>query len=182
MNHRAREGASIALAQWQVKYEAVQAQNAELAGKIGKILDANRVLEAANAKLEEERAAIGVQLAATNAELAQLQAQEPSYPELESHPLVINLRLQLAAHDKRFSLAIDDIRKANEEIANYKTEIKGLEQAYQGALQMYANEHRLTTYADIKIAKLAKQNKTLKTVTTVEGVVIVVLGVLNMVK
>ena len=114
--------------------------------------------------------------------MADLQAAEPSYPELETHPLVINLRLQLKAQDTRFSLAMEDIAKANKEIENQKKQLVGLEQAYTNAVQMYVNSDSLLNNAVKVNARLVRQNSTLKTVAKAEGIVIVILTVISLVK
>ena len=181
-NHRAAESASIALSEWNARMETVTQINAGLEAKIRESLDANKALEAANQQLREDRKAIGQQLAQANSTIEELKAKEPSYPGLESHPLVINLRLQLKEQDRRFSLAMEDVAKANAEIANQGKQIKGLEQAYQNAYQMYLNSSQLNLDAGIKIARLSRQNATVKTMAKGEGVVIFILTVIALVK
>jgi len=157
-------------------------KNNELAEQNSCILENNKALNIENEKLYREREQVGVQLANANAELDVLRNAEPSYPEMESHPLVINLRLQLGAQDTRFSLAMEDIAKANRVIENQMVEIKGLEQAYQNALQMYLNSDKVLNDSLSMNARLNKQNKLYKKVATYEGVALVVVVLFSLVK
>ena len=182
VDQRARQSAAIALADWNARLESVNKVNSKLVAETQQILSANAALEAQNRALEADRAAIDARLTQTQGVLADLQAQEPVQPELETQPLVINLRAQIKAGYEAFSLSIEAREKAEAQIANQKVEIKGLEQAYHNALQMYYNDHELLNTATVKIARLAKQNATIKTVAKAEGVVIIILTVINLVK
>lgn len=182
VNFRARQSAAIALADWTARIESVNKVNAKLVAETQSILSANAALKAQNEALEASRATIAAQLTQTQGDLAYLQAHEPAQPELETQPLVINLRLQIKKGNEMFSLAIADREKADALIANQKVEIKGLEQAFHNAMEMYTNEHELVSGATVKIARLARQNKTVKTVAKAEGIVIVILAVINLVK
>lgn len=182
MYFQARHSASIALSEWTKRVAEVSLENTKLQEQNQSIMHANDLLKAANTQLEQERVEIGQQLAHANETLADLQANEPVAPELESTPLVINLRLQLKEQDHRYSLAIQDIAKANETIENQKIIIKGLEQSYQNALDMYANSNGLVKEAGTTIARLSRQNATIKTIAKGEAVLIVVLTVIALVK
>lgn len=182
VDFRARQSAAIALAEWTTRIEAVHKVNAKLVAETQQILSANDALEAQNGALEAARATISAQLTQTQGVLADLQAQEPVQPELETQPLVINLRAQIKAGTEMFSLSVEAREKAEAQIANQKVEIKGLEQAFHNAMEMYTNEHELISSATVKIARLARQNRTVKTVAKAEGIVIVILAVINLVK
>jgi hypothetical protein len=62
------------------------------------------------------------------------------------------------------------------------TEIKGLKQAYDNAVQQYVNSDALLASAVRTNARLVKQNTALKTATKVSVAVAVVLVVVNLVK
>lgn len=181
-NHRAAVAASIALADWNARIEVLNNTNAKLAEKNTAILSENAALKAANEAIEIDRKELAKRLAQVSADLAYLQAHEPVQPELETQPLVINLRLQIKKGNELYSLAIADREKADAQIANQKIEINGLEQAYSNAMEMYYNSDAKVGTATVKIARLSKQNRLAKDVAIGEAVVIVVLLVLNMVK
>lgn len=181
-NHRAAASAAIALADWNARVEIVNKINEKLSAETQEILSANAALEAQNRALEAAREAIASRLTEASADLAYLRAHEPVQPELETQPLVINLRLQIKKGNDLYSLAIADREKADAQIANQKVEIKGLEQAYSNAMKMYYNSSALVDTATVKIARLSRQNRLAKDVAMGEAVVIVVLLVLNAIK
>lgn len=151
----------------------LEIRNNELSDKNAIILAKNAELDATNDQLIQERNAIGTQLAKANDDLDALRSAEPVYPELESHPLVVNLRLQLKAQDTRYSLAMEDIKKANEVIGNQRIQIVGLEQAYQNALQMYLNSDKILNDSLRMNAQLKRTNTLYKRVATYEGIALV---------
>jgi len=161
-NVTASRRAEAAQAAFLSQLAAKDVANAQLQALNAQILAQNEALKGENAVIEAQRADLKRQLDKANADLVALQNAEPSYPELNNHPLVINLRLQLVAQDKRYSLAMEDIALANKEIANQKIQIVGLEQAYSNAMQMYLNSDGLLMDAARANARLVKQNNTLK--------------------
>jgi chromosome segregation ATPase len=181
-NHRAAIAASIALADWNARLDVSNKIISGLEAKIKERQSYEAMIEEQNKAIEEERDVLKKKLSAVSADLAYLQAHEPVQPELETQPLVINLRAQIKKGNEAFSLAVEDREKLDKQVANYKKEINWLQLDYEDAMSMYLNSKGLNDVATTKIAQLSKQNRLAKDVAMGEAVVIVVLLVLNMVK
>lgn len=109
-----------ALAQAKVEYEALKAETAhaqsEADERIAALAEAIADKESAIVQIERNLAQYVAKTTTLTAELTALQSAEPAQPELESEPLVINLRAQVVKLSEMFSLATGTITAQSQEI------------------------------------------------------------------
>jgi hypothetical protein len=112
---------SAKIAHWRGLYEAEQSARAtDQAASLIRIADLeaekallNGAVTSANTVIAKKEEAI----AERDTRIRELEAAEPVAPELETHPLVINLRAQIAEWKLKFSLAQDVIAEKDRIIA-----------------------------------------------------------------
>ncbi|MCK7532326.1 MAG: hypothetical protein MZV63_15500 [Marinilabiliales bacterium] len=126
------------------------------------LLTENARMSAANDLLEGRIEESDAKISSLTARIQELEAQEPSYPELVSHPLVVNLRSQIAEHKARYSLAQEDIAELKTVIINQRVMYNNLLVAYSNrgeALQETISAMNLGLSTS---RELASENKKLK--------------------
>jgi len=146
------------------------------------------VLNADKAVVVKEREDLKVKLKDSNDKLAELENAEPSQPELENEPLVINLRMRLKEQDRRYSLALEDIAKADKIIADMQGIADKLNAIITNKNTVYSvllvNYNSLQDdYTKLKIdkIKLESKYKTTRNIVIGSAVVFVAYEVIKMV-
>lgn len=103
----------------------------------------------------------------TTQELEELQNAEPVQPELESEPLVINLRAQLSKLTTMFSLSEQTVTLQAEEISALKEKAILLEQVSVEWKSAYEREHQLRLMSEDLFKASERSRKTNKTLTKI---------------
>lgn len=158
------------LAQAEARYEALKAASlkaiADLTNQVKEWTAKALFHEKEAAKYLKEAKDTKAKLTVVSKQLADLQAQEPYYPELEGHPLVINLRAQIAKLTEQYSLALSVIEKQDLTITNLTLEVSDLRAAIDAWSAKYTKLEGLwhsseLLYADCKTAVKHARRKSL---------------------
>ena len=155
---RADARLEAARVEYAVSLAAAEAAHAE---QEARLLKAEETITQQNVKIGDLNAQIyvkTVQLNAQSAELAELQAQEPIVPELETHPLIINLRAQIRTLEKQahFSLAIIDAQATA--LAAWEAKFDAQVSISESWKQRYETEHALRLEAE-RLFKLCEKSR-----------------------
>ena len=90
-------------------------------------------------------------------QLDELKDAEPSQPELENEPLVINLRLQIARLTEMFNLSQNVIAEKDKIILAWEVKYNALERVSEAWRNQYENEAKLRGLAEGLVANLEGQ-------------------------
>ena len=125
-------------------YRAIARADHELMIKRIALLSGEIVMrDKAIAGLEEIILVKNQRIAEGSARLAELQNAEPVAPELESHPLVINLRGQVSKLTKMFTLSQDVVTTQKQELEEWPKKFNAQVTISETWRQRYENEHAL---------------------------------------
>ena len=125
-------------------YRAIAEADHELMMKRIALLSGEIVMrDKAIAGLEEIILVKNQRIAEGSARLAELQNAEPVSPELESHPLVINLRGQVSKLTKMFTLSQDVVTTQKQELEEWPKKFNAQVTISETWRQRYENEHAL---------------------------------------
>ena len=113
------------------------------------------------------------QIKVLSRDLADLIANEPSQPELESQPLVINLRGQINKLSNMYSLSQQTITLQSEEIEVLRGKCNNLESIGTEWKQQYEKEHALRLSSEGLVKSLEKRVKAQGLLGKVKSAVIV---------
>jgi len=107
------------------------------------------------AGLKAAKAQTAAKLATVSGELAELRANEPSQPELEGEPLVVNLRAQIAKLTEAFDLSQNTVAIQAQEIEAWKVKFDAAMTIGKEWKAQYDREHilRLASEGLFKISE-----------------------------
>jgi uncharacterized coiled-coil protein SlyX len=123
---------AIATADHEIQLGIIAKANETIAIKDGEIDSLNTVIQAK----ETENAHLSNQL-------DDLQNTEPSYPDMETHPLVINLRAQIKTLESMYSLARETISQKDLVIDAWTTKYNLQVQISESWKKQYTDENTL---------------------------------------
>jgi len=115
-------------------------------------------------------------IAEVSAQLAELQNAEPVSPELESHPLVVNLRGQISQLTEMFTLSQNVVATQRQEIEELGGKCIALESIGDEWEQAYEREHALRVQAEEVFKVCEKRLRMNKGWGTAKTVLIVAAG------
>jgi len=158
-------------------YRAIAEADHELMMKRIALLSGEIVMrDKAIAGLEEIILVKNQRIAEVSARLAGLQNAEPVAPELESHPLIINLRGQINNLTEMFTLSQNVVTTQRQEIEELGGKCIALESIGTEWKQAYEKEHALRVQAEEVFKVCEKRLKVNKGWGTAKTVLIVVAG------
>ena len=143
-------------------YRAIAEADHELMMKRIALLSGELVMrDKAIAGLEEIILVKNQRIVEVSARLAELQNAEPVSPELESHPLVVNLRGQISQLTEMFTLSQNVVSTQRQEIEELGGKCIALESIGDEWKQAYEREHTLRVQAE-EVLKVCEQRLRMK--------------------
>lgn len=139
----------------------------DASAQYAKLLEVNslqeKVIAAKDAAIAEKDALVAQyvgKVSTLTAELRALQNAEPVQPELETQPLVINLRAQIGNLTKLYSISVSIIDAKDGIIADWSAKFDAQVTISETWKRAYDNEHRLRLMAEGLNKSLEHQAKT----------------------
>jgi uncharacterized coiled-coil protein SlyX len=142
--------------------QAVKDAAAQHVTDMGTIVTQEGTIAAKDAAIAERDKSIGVKNAQVNAlkaTLHDLQAAEPSQPELETQPLVINLRAQIGNLTRMVSIGAEVIENKDGIIADWSAKFDAQVTISETWKRAYETEHRLRLLSEDLNKSLEHQGK-----------------------
>ena len=126
----------------------MEAENAMVSIRVEELTNQIALKDKAVGELEHKVAQYVVEISTLRGELEDIQNAEPVQPELESEPLVINLRGQVAKLTAMFTLATDTVALQGQEIDALKGKVKLWEEVAGEWKGAYDRERQLRVQAE----------------------------------
>lgn len=107
--------------------------------------------------LYNEAAAIkDAKITALQKDIQELKDSEPSYPELETHPLVINLRAQVSRLQSALSLALSEVKDKDSTIAAQVIQLSKWSDKYDAANTKFEGAEQARIKCELSLKEYAK--------------------------
>lgn len=158
-------------------YRAIAEADHEMKMKI--ISEAERLIAERDiriAELEHSSAQYVEKIQSLTAKLTDLQNAEPEYPELESHPLVINLRLQIAVITDMFDLSQRTVQYKEEIIQAWEVKYNAQVTISESWASQYESEHKLRLMSEGLVTTLERDYRRVRLSGKIKNVAIVAVG------
>lgn len=170
----------------QAEYDSLKSQSEQIQHEQQAIIDhANDTIAIKDGEIDSLNTVIQAketENAHLSNQLDELQNTEPSYPDMEAHPLVINLRGQIKTLTSMYSLAREEINKKDMVIESWTVKYNLQVQISKAWETKYNTEHALRVSSE-ELAKAIKSSKSslTKTITYV-AVAVVAVSVVGLLK
>jgi chromosome segregation ATPase len=150
----------------------LEAANAQATERIGQMTNDIAQRDTNILKLEESVTQKDARITLLSGQLANIVGQEPpTTPEIESLPIVINLRAQVKTLNEMFSLATETINDKDDIIREWEAKFNSQFKITMEWKAMYDNEHALRVQAEglFKLSEQARKPNVWKTIGYIAG-------------